>query len=323
MKQNRAAACVLVLLLSTITASSIGPNTVSAFKAMSLMYRLPSEFWRQRSLDVMNGYKILSALGTARDVRDAVCRETDGICSPGRSHGDFERGHGETANVVEQKEDSLVRSRRSNGCGRGVARDGHCICPIDYFGERCDRPRNFHCYFSRVIPAKCDIEESPMFDPRLDGDAPCISYSRGRDKPLLLGYKLSCTLNTLLNGPEKQAGTVPFKYVLRKDTLDDDNLFALSEIPEDEVLFRPFNWDRPFSDHNFSERVRVTKGMLLGTEAVRFSVPVADMLRASPGYSRGGRLFAEVRLLGKGGSRISTATECWRCVGRAFVEIFP
>lgn len=272
--------------------------------------------------NLMNGISVLKVLDIVHELQGTICDEVDGFCTLG-GNGEATPDSGQELDATLPEQDLQREASTGLGCGRGVVEEGRCVCPLDYFGDSCERARNFHCAFIRVVPAECDFDDIVVYNPKLDGDPPCVSYSRKKGGNISLGYKLECALNPLHNPPERNSSTDPFSYALRQTTTDEKNGFSLSELPEDEVLFRPFNWDRPFSDLQFSQSKRVTKEMLLGTEAVIFSVPMEKILSTSPGYSRGGRFFAEVRLLGKGDSKISSATDCWPCVARAFVEIMP
>lgn len=321
MKHFHVLTFIMLISLSITTAVGTGPYSSSAFKAMSFVYRISSTVWRQRSMAIMDTRKFSNAMGSIQNVRNTICREATSICVPDRSKYTKQEDYVEVQSPATMRDEAILMSRRKDDCGRGIAMDGRCVCPIDFFGEHCDRPRNFHCRFTRVVPEKCNVAKIVSFDKGLDGDAPCISYPKNGSEPLSLGYKLSCSLDVLHKTTEEVAYTMPFKYALRKNSSDSEKTFALSELPDDKIIFRPYNWDRPFSDRSFTQTRSLTKEMLLGAELVRFSVPLGNMLRASPGYSRGGRFFAEVRLLGNGDARISRATDCWPCVARVFVEI--
>lgn len=273
--------------------------------------------------NLMNGISVWKMLELVHELQGTICDEVEGLCVL-EGNVDATPDVGADEDVTLPNQDSQREVRRVGlSCGRGVVEDGRCVCPLDYFGYSCERVRDFHCEFVRVVPAECDFDDSVVYNPKLDGDPPCVSYSRKKGGNISLGYKLKCALNPLHNPPERNTSNQSFSYVLRQTSTDEEDEFSLSELPDDEILFRPFNWDRPFSDLQFSQTQRVTKEMLLGTEAVIFSVPMEKILNTSPGFSRGGRFFAEVRLLGNGDSKISRATDCWPCVARAFVEIMP
>lgn len=312
---------VLSLFVSLKKAACADANTATAFSFKPAGQVLLSSLLPHWVPKIMDGFRVLKMVGTVHELHDTICGEMGRLCTP-RLKTYFASDLEEEVDVAMHGQEQWIQVTKSaSGCGRGVAVDGRCYCPLDYFGDSCERPRNFHCEFKRIVPTECDVDPDDAYNPELDGDPPCISYSRRNGEGLSLGYKLNCSLNLLYNPPEGSANSASFKYTVQKNVLNEGNMFSLSEVPDDEVLFRPFNWDRPFSDLQFSQTKKVTKEMLSGTEAVTFSVPMEKILNASPGYSRGGRFFAEVRLLGNGDSKITRATDCWPCVARTFVEI--
>eukprot|EP01119_Soliformovum_irregulare_P013175 TRINITY_DN3484_c0_g1_i1.p1 TRINITY_DN3484_c0_g1~~TRINITY_DN3484_c0_g1_i1.p1 ORF type:complete len:661 (+),score=106.63 TRINITY_DN3484_c0_g1_i1:60-2042(+) len=165
-----------------------------------------------------------------------------------------------------------------------------CICPIDRWGDHCEKNQSLSCNVSRVEPSQCNVPV-PTDVPRkwLSSDWPCLEYSM--KSSVQLGFKLKCQFRNdsiIITNETLQAN---FTYAYQGDG------WAISGDEKFGIRTKLINFFR-MSEDSQVEIQDVTKDQVEGREIIWYN---RTMLSEIPDrFWAGNRLYLEMTWDGEG-----------------------